>query len=80
MASFEKQLLYRYTLAIAKEVPASGVEAGPQLDVTASFYRGRVDPAYRSLVKIMIDDGLFDDFIAGVFQGLASTGMSFFTS
>ena len=45
------------------------------MDVIASFYRGHVDPAYRNMMKDMIDSGLFDEFIAGVLQGLVYGGI-----
>ena len=63
------QLLHRYTLAIAEDN-----EGGPFVNVTTSFYRGQCDPAYRDMIGHMIDDGLFDDFIAGVLQGLVYQG------
>ena len=70
-----KRLLYRYTLSIAKDEPVPGAEnEGPRMDVVTSFYRGHVDPAYRSLVSDMIEGGLFDEFISGVLQGLVYQG------
>ena len=70
-----KCLLYRYTLSITKDAPDPGAEsAGPQMDIVTSFYRGHVDPAYRLLVSNMIEDGLFDEFISGVLQGLVHQG------
>ena len=63
------QLLHRYTLAVAKEE-----NSGPQVDVVTSFYRGSIDPPYREMIVTMIEHGLFDDFIAGVLQGLVYRG------
>ena len=58
-----KQLLHRYILKVAKDAPSEGTENELQMDIIVSFYRNRVDPAYRSLVANLIEDGLFDDFI-----------------
>ena len=72
-----KQLLHRYILSISHDEPAPGAEDSvPQMEVITSFYRGHVDPAYKLLVSNMIDEGLFDEFISGVLQGLVYQGKS----
>ena len=45
-----------------------------QVMVTVSFYRVYLDGAYKALVSALLDDGVFDDFVASVIRLLAGTG------
>ena len=42
--------------------------------ITTSFYRPHLDSAYKDMVSALLDDGLFDDFIASIIRLLACQG------
>ena len=42
--------------------------------ITTSFYRTHLDGAYQKMVSALLDDGIFDDFIASVIRLLAGQG------
>ena len=42
--------------------------------VTTSFYRPYLDSAYKTLITALLNDGIFDDFVAAIIRLLAGTG------
>ena len=53
---------------------ATNMEEKKQVTVTTSFYRPYLDGAYKTLVTALLDDGIFDDFVAAIIRLLAGTG------
>ena len=63
------KVLSRYELELAAP------DGDRKLVINTSFYRRSVDPGYGQLIKTMLNQGLFDNYILILVQALLSSGM-----
>ena len=68
-ASGEMKLLHRFDVKLV-----TSKESENQMTIVTSFYRPFLDGTYKEMVSALLDDGVFDDFVASIIRLLAGKG------